>query len=101
MLLLRQAPAACVYHLEGHKGSPAPPTLALTPADTYMSNPCIHPPPMPPLLPHTTHTNTHTQVRAVADRFIYDQDIAIAAVGDVQFLPDYSWFRRRTYWIRY
>jgi processing peptidase subunit beta len=56
---------------------------------------------MPPLLPHTTHTNTHTQVRAVADRFIYDQDIAIAAVGDVQFLPDYSWFRRRTYWIRY
>jgi len=40
-------------------------------------------------------------VRAVADRFIYDQDIAIAAVGDTQFLPDYNWFRRRTYWIRY
>lgn len=40
-------------------------------------------------------------VRAVADRFIYDQDIAIAAVGDPQFLPDYNWFRRRTYWIRY
>jgi processing peptidase subunit beta len=40
-------------------------------------------------------------VRAVADRFIYDQDLAIAAVGDTQFLPDYNWFRRRTYWIRY
>eukprot|EP00879_Flechtneria_rotunda_P000964 GHRR01001097.1.p1 GENE.GHRR01001097.1~~GHRR01001097.1.p1 ORF type:complete len:500 (+),score=170.79 GHRR01001097.1:81-1580(+) len=40
-------------------------------------------------------------IRAVADRFIYDQDIAIAAVGDTQFLPDYNWFRRRTYWIRY
>jgi processing peptidase subunit beta len=40
-------------------------------------------------------------VRAVADRFIYDQDVAIAAVGDTQFLPDYNWFRRRTYWIRY
>jgi hypothetical protein len=26
-------------------------------------------------------------VRAVADRFIYDQDVAIAAVGDTQFLP--------------
>lgn len=43
----------------------------------------------------------HTQVRAVADRFLYDQDLAIAAVGDTQFLPDYNWFRRRTYWIRY
>jgi hypothetical protein len=97
-------------------------------------------------------------VRAVADRFLYDQDIAIAAVGDTQFLggerggvgllkgelcvgpgppagegapmlcvtgapgswpadllltlpaaaasssppaPDYNWWRRRTYWIRY
>lgn len=40
-------------------------------------------------------------MRAVADRFLYDQDLAIAAVGDTQFLPDYNWFRRRTYWIRY
>lgn len=40
-------------------------------------------------------------VRAVADRFLYDQDIAIAAVGDTQFLHDYNWFRRRTYWLRY
>jgi hypothetical protein len=31
-------------------------------------------------------------VRAVADRFIYDQDVAIAAVGDTQFLPDYNWY---------
>jgi processing peptidase subunit beta len=30
-------------------------------------------------------------VRAVADRFIYDQEVAIAAVGDTQFLPDYNW----------
>jgi mitochondrial-processing peptidase subunit beta len=40
-------------------------------------------------------------IRAVADRFIYDQDPAIAAVGDTQFMPDYNWFRRRTYWLRY
>lgn len=40
-------------------------------------------------------------VRAVADRFIYDQDIALAGVGDTQYLPDYNWFRRRTYWLRY
>ncbi|KAK9867713.1 hypothetical protein WJX84_008185 [Apatococcus fuscideae] len=40
-------------------------------------------------------------VRAVADRFIYDQDIAIAAMGETCYLPDYTWFRRRTYWLRY
>jgi processing peptidase subunit beta len=40
-------------------------------------------------------------VRAVADRFLYDQDVAVAAVGDTQFLGDYNWWRRRTYWIRY
>lgn len=40
-------------------------------------------------------------VRAVADRFIYDQEVTMAAVGDTQFLQDYNWFRRRTYWLRY
>ena len=35
-------------------------------------------------------------VKDVASRFIYDQELAIAAVGDCQFLPDYNWFRRRT-----
>ena len=40
-------------------------------------------------------------IRAVADRFIYDQELAIAGVGDVQFLPDYNWWRRRSYWLRY
>lgn len=29
------------------------------------------------------------------------QDIAIAAMGPIQRLPDYNWFRRRTYWNRY
>ncbi|KHG03166.1 hypothetical protein F383_27059 [Gossypium arboreum] len=40
-------------------------------------------------------------IKRVADRFIYDKDIAIAAMGPVQGLPDYNWFRRRTYWNRY
>ena len=40
-------------------------------------------------------------IKGVADRFIYDQDIAIAAMGDLTFLPDYTYFRRRTYWLRY
>lgn len=40
-------------------------------------------------------------VKAVANRFILDQDVAIAALGDTQFLPDYTWMRRRTYWLRY
>jgi processing peptidase subunit beta len=40
-------------------------------------------------------------VKAVAERFLYDQDVAIAAYGDTQGLPDYNWFRRRTFWLRY
>ncbi|XP_010258107.1 PREDICTED: probable mitochondrial-processing peptidase subunit beta, mitochondrial [Nelumbo nucifera] len=40
-------------------------------------------------------------VKRVANRFIFDKDIAIAAMGPVQGLPDYNWFRRRTYWNRY
>eukprot|EP00884_Botryococcus_braunii_P002739 jgi/Botrbrau1/12466/Bobra.0169s0013.1 len=44
---------------------------------------------------------TPETIKAVADRFIYDQDIAISALGDTQNLPDYNYFRRRTYWLRY
>ncbi|KAL0546707.1 hypothetical protein IC582_016619 [Cucumis melo] len=40
-------------------------------------------------------------IKRVANRFIYDRDIAIAALGPIQGLPDYNWFRRRTYWNRY
>ncbi|KAL4428026.1 hypothetical protein ABPG75_002115 [Micractinium tetrahymenae] len=40
-------------------------------------------------------------VKAVANRFILDQDVAVAAMGDTQFVPDYNWLRRRTYWLRY
>ncbi|OIW07598.1 hypothetical protein TanjilG_08329 [Lupinus angustifolius] len=40
-------------------------------------------------------------IKRVANRFIYDKDIAIAAIGPIQRLPDYNWFRRRTYWNRY
>ncbi|KAF3431561.1 hypothetical protein FNV43_RR26292 [Rhamnella rubrinervis] len=40
-------------------------------------------------------------VKHVANRFIFDKDIAIAAMGPIQGLPDYNWFRRRTYWLRY
>jgi len=29
------------------------------------------------------------------------QELAIAATGNTQFLTDYTWFRRRTYWLRY
>ncbi|KAK5802204.1 probable mitochondrial-processing peptidase subunit beta, mitochondrial [Gossypium arboreum] len=42
-----------------------------------------------------------TTVKRVANRFIYDRDIAIAAMGPIQDLRDYNWFRRRTYWNRY
>ncbi|XP_010939148.1 probable mitochondrial-processing peptidase subunit beta, mitochondrial [Elaeis guineensis] len=40
-------------------------------------------------------------VKRVANRFIFDQDVAIAAMGPIQSLPDYNWFRRRTYMLRY
>lgn len=40
-------------------------------------------------------------VKRVANRFIFDRDVAIAAMGPIQDLPDYNWFRRRTYWLRY
>ncbi|CAO2826012.1 unnamed protein product [Amaranthus hypochondriacus] len=40
-------------------------------------------------------------VKRVANRFIYDRDVAIAAMGPLKKLPDYNWFRRRTYWNRY
>lgn len=40
-------------------------------------------------------------VKRVASRFIYDKELAIAAMGPIQELRDYTWFRRRTYWLRY
>ncbi|KAG6503911.1 hypothetical protein ZIOFF_036235 [Zingiber officinale] len=40
-------------------------------------------------------------VKRVANRFIFDQDVALAALGPIQSLPDYNWFRRRTYMLRY
>ncbi|KDP27225.1 hypothetical protein JCGZ_19924 [Jatropha curcas] len=40
-------------------------------------------------------------IKRVANRFIHDKDVAIAATGPIQGLPDYNWFRRRTYMNRY
>jgi processing peptidase subunit beta len=38
---------------------------------------------------------------AVAQEVIRDQDHALAAVGPLTELPDYTWIRRRSYWLRY
>lgn len=40
-------------------------------------------------------------VKAVANKFMLDQDIAVSMMGNTQFVPDYTWLRRRTYWLRY
>nr|GMD27405.1 probable mitochondrial-processing peptidase subunit beta, mitochondrial [Ipomoea batatas] len=40
-------------------------------------------------------------IKRVANRFIFDRDVAISARGPIQGLLDYNWFRRRTYWLRY
>jgi processing peptidase subunit beta len=44
---------------------------------------------------------TVADVRATAAKFIHDKDHALAAVGGVHELPDYNWFRRHSYWLRY
>lgn len=36
-------------------------------------------------------------VKAAAWKYIRDQEVAIAAIGPTQFLPDYLWFRTSTY----
>ncbi|KAI3888806.1 hypothetical protein MKX03_002085 [Papaver bracteatum] len=40
-------------------------------------------------------------VKRVANRFIFDKEVAIAAMEPIQKLPYYNWFRRRTYLNRY
>lgn len=40
-------------------------------------------------------------IKAVANKFVFDQDIAVATLGNTQFMPDYTWLRRRTYMLRY
>ena len=40
---------------------------------------------------------TPDTVKAVAWKYIRDECPAIAAIGPVQFLPDYNWFRQSTY----
>jgi len=40
-------------------------------------------------------------VKAAANRFFYDRDHALAAIGPIYELPDYNWIRRHSYWLRY
>lgn len=44
---------------------------------------------------------TPDSIKAVADRFISDKDVVVAAMGPTQFLPDLEWFRRHAYYLRY
>ena len=40
-------------------------------------------------------------VKRVAERIIYNSDMAICTMGNTVNVPDYQWFRRRTFWMRY
>jgi processing peptidase subunit beta len=40
-------------------------------------------------------------VKAAAYKFIHDKELAIVAMGQCQFVPDYNWIRRRTFWNRF
>ena len=44
---------------------------------------------------------TVDDIKATAAKFINDQDHALAAVGGIHELPDYSWIRSHSYWLRY
>jgi len=39
-------------------------------------------------------------IKAAANRFFYDRDFALAAIGQIYELPDYNWIRSRTFWRR-
>ncbi|KAK1306484.1 hypothetical protein QJS10_CPA10g01955 [Acorus calamus] len=56
--------------------------------------------PLPELFARIDAVDAST-VKRVANRFICDRDLAIVAMGPIQDLPDYNWFRRRTYLLRY
>lgn len=40
-------------------------------------------------------------IKTTANKFINDEDHALAAIGPIFELPDYNWIRRRSYWHRY
>lgn len=40
-------------------------------------------------------------VQESANAFIHDSEVALAGIGPIHELPDYNWFRRRTFWLRY
>jgi len=44
---------------------------------------------------------TAADIKATAAKFINDQDHALAAVGGIFELPDYSWIRANSYWMAY
>lgn len=44
---------------------------------------------------------TAEDIKRTANKFINDEDHALAAIGPIFELPDYNWIRRRSYWHRY
>lgn len=38
-----------------------------------------------------------TAIRRISNKYIYDREIAVAAMGPIHDLPDYNWLRRRTF----
>jgi processing peptidase subunit beta len=44
---------------------------------------------------------TTSDIKATANKFINDEDHALAAIGPIYELPDYNFIRRRSYWHRY
>ncbi len=44
---------------------------------------------------------TTADIKSAANKYINDEDHALAAVGPIYELPDYNWIRRRSFWHRF
>lgn len=44
---------------------------------------------------------TTADIRGTANKFVNDEDHALASIGPTYELPDYNWIRRRSFWQRY
>lgn len=44
---------------------------------------------------------TTESLKQVANRFFYDAELAISALGETYDLPEYMFHRSRTFWLRY
>lgn len=50
---------------------------------------------------HRIDSVTSADVQAAAEHFIWDQEVAVASMGPLRYMPELNFMRRRTYFLRY